>query len=267
MLVRDFAETWLRRFPRPDPATNANYASMIRPFVHSFGARNFDSITRAAAFEWGQKHPASVRYVRTMIRDACNIGEAEANPFVGLRLGSSTGRMYVDPPTLAQVNELQRVARWELEGAIVFAAYTGLRLGEQLGLMVEDFDGDVVTVERQLSTDGRLKPLKGESRPRRVLVPPEALEAVSGLLSASGRVWCISRRSHRSAWDAARKQTGIDTDWHSLRHFAATRLVERGARERDVAYHLGHSSDRHVRRLYARHVDEKGAIDRLRAVA
>lgn len=271
MNVRVFVETWQQRFPRPDPHTNANNASMIRPFVEAFGDRELDAISKAEAYEWGVAHPGAIRYARTLYGDAINVGLVESSPFKGLRFptGASIGRTYATLPTLAQVAQLEAAADPIIAGAITFAAYTGLRLGEQLGIRGADFDGDTIYVATQLDARGARKPLKGGTEPRRVFLCAEALQAVSGLLSASddALLWPINRTVHYHAWNAARKSVGLAIPWHLLRHVALNRFVESGAQPRDVGYLAGHRDDTHVRRLYARHVDEDGAMDRLREVA
>jgi integrase len=270
MNVADFADRWPRRFPRPDPHTNATRASMIRCFAKHFANRELGDISRADAFKWASANPSAARYARSMYADAVNAGVVEVNPFAGLRIlnGQSVGRAYEELPSAEQIARLEEAAPACIAGAITFAAFTGLRLGEQLGVRGSDIAGDVLGLATQLNAAGKRKPLKGKAPPRKVYLCPEALEAVSGLLSAGdGRLWPISRSMHFKAWSATREAVGVGFAWHLLRHVGATRLVELGASTRDVAYMLGHANDDQVRRLYARHVDDDGALARLREVA
>lgn len=264
--VGEFVERWPAEFARPDPETNRQRRWMVAGFGREFSDRPLDSLTRAEAYAWAVEHPAAARYVRELYSDAIRVGLVDDNPFWNLRVGSSVGRAYAVIPTLADVAALEKAAPAKIRGMVTFAAYTGLRLGEQLALRRCDVDGDVCRVEAQLDRRGERKPLKGGARPRGVLIPEEASRALRRPRSASGRLWPISRWQHFRAWDATRKALGVEFDWHELRHVAATRWVEAGASTRDVAYMLGHRDDTRVRRLYARHVDEAGALERMRAV-
>lgn len=257
-----FAFAWPEHFPRPDEATNEQHRQMVKEFASVFGPMPLGAVTRAAAYEFGRKHPSAVRYLHTMYEDAIRSGVIDGpNPWVNLRVASTLGRTYSTPPTAEQIRSLEAVLPRRSAGAVLFAGYTMLRLGELLGVRWSDIDGDVLHLDSQLNKRGVRKPLKGRSEPRDVFLPPEALEAVRDRPTGLERVWPLSRWELYRDWRMALGAAGLDFDFHELRHFGAQRLVDTGVATRIVAKQMGHRDDTLVRRLYGRRVDDCGVAE------
>lgn len=263
-MAEDFAATWADDYPRDDDSTNATRRSMIRVFGVYFQGRVIGDISRADARRFALAHPGHVRYARECLSDAVGDGLAPSNPFEGIRVrGRSKGRSDVLPPTVEEVATLYDVAA-QNEGQfcsmIEFAAYTGVRLGEQLALRYCDIGKDRAQVLRQRKPDGTYQEPK-TGRTRVIWNPPH-----TGLVGwdSEDLVWDFSRGQHFRRWDRTRNEAGLpDLDWHGLRHFCATWLLDQGCSPEDVAVQLGHTDGGiEVRRRYG-HPDPEKALERL----
>ena len=143
------------------------------------------------AAEWGrQNNKWRVQTVRAMFADAVRMGCCERNPFASLGHPKSRGRPDIKVLTADEVQRLAdcAVETWgdglgrELKAMIVFAAYTGLRLGECCALEWSDIDyaAGEVTVNKTVSNDKEIVlPLKGELRT--VVLSPIAEQALKAM--------------------------------------------------------------------------------------
>jgi integrase len=177
-----------------------------------------------------------------------------------------------------QVYALARSAANEQDGAIyVTAAFSGLRLGELLGLQVRDVDfaGDTIRVLRSIDIRegvGVPKSNKGRSVP---LAPPVATalaklldrQRFTGLddfvfVGADGRYLDGSalRRRYRDAQNAAKLPP---IRFHDLRHTFATLVAsDPETSERELQAWLGHSDLRTMER-YRHYRPQKTAAQRI----
>lgn len=133
-----------------------------------------------------------------------------------------------------------------------------LRLGELLALRMADVDlaHELLHVRRAV-TRTKAGPAVKDTKTghsRAVHLPPEALEALRSHLAAhpalpsaplflhpSGRP--LTREHVRSAWDQARRLTGLtEYHWHDLRHAGLTWFAEAGGTVREVMHRGGHKS-------------------------
>lgn len=160
---------------------------------------------------------------------------------------------------------------------VCLAFYTGLRLGELVGLQWQDIDWErgVLYVTRQaaMSASGRaeLAPLKTESARRMVSLPPEALDALRIQLEYV-KAWRLKpgweehdlvfpnphggvRHPGAVSGAVARvcRKLGLPDGFtfHTLRHLHATVLLSRGAPIRAVSDRLGHSKATTTLSVYA----------------
>jgi integrase len=219
-----------------------------------------------------------------MWADALRDGLCQHNPFTNLRLETPKGRKDITALTEPEIEQLAELAREqhgdygeEAAALILFAAYSGVRPGELAALRWCDLDiaNRRATISRALDGQGGIKTPKN-GRPRRIVLPPQALRALSRLprpLDQDEPVFHTARgkrltkgtlaylwRPIAAAW---RANGGRDLDLHELRHACATLLLERGLAPADVAVQLGHTDGgRLVMTLYG-HPDEDRARDRL----
>ena len=143
---------------------------------------------------------------------------------------------------------------------IQFAAYTGLRAGEQRALTWDDLDLDagVVRVTRAVKAGGYVGPPKTKGGKRTVPLAPDLIAELRAwklaqpivqrrqmlvFPTASGGVADVNNWRNRGL-HAACKAAGVDLlRWHDLRHyFASILLFELGEGEATITTLLGHHS-------------------------
>lgn len=158
--------------------------------------------------------------------------------------------------------------------AVRVAAYSGLRLGEQLALRWQDVDwaGSVLTISRAVSA-GVEGPTK-TGKVRRVPMPDQAAAALRRLAerrdftSPDDYVFCkvYGRRLDDSAlrrrYKQARDKAGLrPLRWHDLRHTFGSLLVAGGVDLVSVRDAMGHAELATTSRyLHARPATERAAI-------
>lgn len=142
---------------------------------------------------------------------------------------------------------------------VYFAAYTGLRWSEMLGLRRRDIDlvRGRVRVQRQVievqSRFVEFGPLKTAASRRSVTLPGFLVEMLSEQLTeraqpgADGLVFVntAGHTPHASSfrsqlWAGACRRAGVR--WHDLRHAAVALAIERGAHAKAIQERMGHSS-------------------------
>ena len=278
LTVGEWADRWLSTvLPSSGrrPSTVDVYASLTRTHVVPVLGRSrlaavkpsdVDALVSGLACA-----PSTRRQVHTVLRllfaDAQRDGLVARNPV------ERTRRPSVPPSKPRALTRQQvRAVLGKADGhrhhaLLVLVATTGLRRGEALALRWSDLDGDsgVLRVERNLvRADGHLtfgepKTTRGH---RDVPVPPSVLRVlaehrrrqVAERLACGPDVWqdhglmfcteigtpCEPRNVSR--WYATVcAQAGVsDTGMHSLRHAAATAMLDAGVPVRTVADVLGH---------------------------
>jgi integrase len=210
-------------------------------------------------------------------------GIVTADHFSTIRL-PRPGKRPVSFPSHEQLQTLIASARSLGKGALAaeisFAAYTGLRAGEQAAilrspagragnrLLPREPDGDFHTrgeVEWQRCRDGVLRRPKTETSYRRYVIFPRAGKALASAGERSRSAFVFrSRPAHDHDWNDLRRDVGLHFKWHSLRHFHATWLLDRGGKLEDVAVQLG-VSRQVVEDTYG-HPDDDLALARLEAL-
>jgi len=124
-----------------------------------------------------------------------------------------------------------------LADLVEFAAFTGLRQGEVLGLTWERVDRarGVVLLERTKSDRPREVPLCANA---------DAVLARRWVPDGKGYVFGVRNwNAFRSAWEAAVQRAGLqNVTFHTLRHTFASWLVQRGRTLKEVQEALGHQT-------------------------
>jgi len=138
--------------------------------------------------------------------------------------------------------------RW-LRTLRMVALHTGMRRGEILGLEWPsvDLNRRAIMVQRSKNGEKRIIPMSA------TLLNTLQGAKVRGI---AGKVFPVSVRSLRVAFDGALKKAGIENcHFHDLRHTFATRLVQNGVDLYKVKELLGHKSITMTMR-YAHHYPE-----------
>jgi integrase len=179
-------------------------------------------------------------------------------------------------PSPEQVHRLAELMPARLSATVYLAAGCGLRLGEILGLEVEDIDFEAreIHVRRQLkvlkSRQPYLGPVKTKTSVRTIELPDVVATALTEHLdrgvdpvtvdddtdprrpvrrkalllfrAASGEP--VNASTFSRTWGKARTVVGLPPRWgiHGLRHYYATVLIHAGASVKTVQLALGHST-------------------------
>ena len=175
----------------------------------------------------------------------------------------------------------QPEARYDYSPILRLGVYTGLRLGELLGLQWSDinFEKKEFHVERQWTRDGEFAPPKTEAAQRRV---PLSDDLVAFLRKhhketlASGKASTLvfpsragtpltHRNVQRRAFEPAAKLAGIEgVSVHSMRHAFASRMISRGVSSIVLARLMGHESSTITERRYVHLFDAVRTDDAVR---
>lgn len=272
VVVSEFAVDWPYSHPRPTPETNHHYHGMVRAFASEYRLHPLDGFPRAEAQRWGIANPGAVRYVRAMFGDAVSDGLASVNPFAGVRVGPPPRRRRDElVPTELDIRRVLSASTPQMGAVIALGAYVGLRQSEILAARWPSLHMDRLYVDGQMSRRGAVKPAKGKVKQRTVQVFRPALDRLNLWASHSqGAVgFIVGPLTHdqlRTRWDALRAETGLRCEFHQLRTFCATWLLEQGIDPIDVAVQLhGHTDPTVVLSYYAM-IDKGKALERLRKV-
>lgn len=152
---------------------------------------------------------------------------------------------------------------------IATAIFTGVRLGELLGLRSSDadFEAGVLRVHRQLDRDGSLVEPKTPQAKRDVVLMPALVRVLkehriaspfstpADLIFPNAVGTGASETVARDALRASMKRAGLkDREpfrWHDLRHTYARLLIASGANVPFVSRQLGHADPSITLKVYA----------------
>lgn len=265
--LRDYAERW-RSVQVHRPSSQAHVETMLRRHVYpALGDRKLSSILPSdvqALVKSLSLAPSTVAVVHGILsgvmRSAVRDRRIVSNPCEGTKL-PRVERTRVVPLTTEQVGLVRDAMPERLRALVTFAAGTGLRQGECLGLTVDrlDFLRRVVTVDRQLITVKgdvpRFGPPKTTASVRTVPLPQVVVDAMAAHLAANpaddgGLVFTldgshpISRQSFGHLWRPVARAAGLPagTGLHAMRHYYASLLIRHGESVKVVQARLGHAS-------------------------
>ncbi|MEV4275862.1 tyrosine-type recombinase/integrase [Actinoplanes xinjiangensis] len=214
-------------------------------------------------------------YLNAMFASAVRDRLIAASPCDSIKLPAiDRGKRVIPSPE--QVHRLAALMPERLSAAVYVAAGCGLRLGEVLGLEVEDIDFEraELSVRQQLKSHKGRPPYLGQPKtktsvrtielpdvvaaalrrhlesvpdpvlvdddtdPRRTVRRPAAL-----VFRGAGRDPVVASTFSRT-WTPVRAKAGLPLRWgfHGLRHYYATLLIHAGASVKTVQLALGHST-------------------------
>jgi integrase len=197
-----------------------------------------------------------------------------------------------------QVHRLAELLPEHLSVTVYLAAGCGLRLGEILGLEVDDIDftGRLLYVRRQLKVLKGRRPYLGQVKTRTSVRTVELPDVVAGplrrhidagitpvevdddtdprrpvrrpavLLFRGGKGEPVNAATFSRTWAKARATVGLPARWgiHGLRHYYATVLIHAGASVKTVQLALGHSTPTVTLNTYVHEWPD--VLDRTRAL-
>jgi integrase len=278
ILFRSYAEQW--RAAQVHRRSSADHVeTMLRRHAYpTFGERQMSSILPSEVQAWvkrlntgdsGRKPlaPSTVGVVHgivsTIFKAAVRDRRVMANPCEGTKL-PTVERRKVAPMSTEQVVRLRDELPGALKALVTFAAGTGMRQGEVLGMTRDRLRllgaNPVVVVDRQLVTlrSGKTEfgPLKTKASYRTIPLPNVVVEALNAHLgehqvAADGLVFTfagrpITRQTFGHAWRPAAMAAGLTEatgkGMHALRHYYASLLIRYGESVKTVQERLGHAT-------------------------
>jgi integrase len=171
--------------------------------------------------------------------------------------------------------------RYDYTPLLRLVAALGLRKGEALGLQWRDFDKDagVLHVQRQWLISGEYGPTKTKAGTRAIALPADLRDELIALrlrsdfsldehpMFASMTGTPLGHRNVlRRGWEPARDAAKLPASLtlHSLRHAAASRLINAGLDPVTVAAVLGHEDANVTLRIYGHLYNRKRTDDDVR---
>lgn len=275
MKLSTYLDTYLALYSedgtRWSPRVTTAMGWSLGRLAEEFGDAELENLPPMRAWAVSQSS-TTVKHGRTALNDAVRDRLTDFNPLAQIRKPEGRGRADITPLDEDELEALITIAQRELDppiaSAIRFAGYTGVRQGELLGLRYGDLSGSTAVIERSIA-DGEIVPPKN-GRTRTILVPakagkfkrpsPQTLDSVPiFVLQTPKRL----RGGFKRALQALNRPALDGLTWHSLRHTAATILLERGASPEDVAHQLGHGDGGVLVRTRYGHRSLEGTLTRL----
>jgi integrase len=266
--VADWAARWLADAPVRESTRTVYRKSVNRITPHIGGARVRDLTPGrveqlAAALSRDGYHPNTVRLMlanlRTLLAAAVRNELIPTNPVSAARKPPSV-KKEICPFSPEQLDAIIAACVTRGSQTIALLAATGCRVGEALGLDVDDFDPAAGTVSIRRTFDGEhgLRPPKSKHSTRTIRVPAPALPALRQAVGArkTGPLFLTAAGKRRrldtvrTAWVGILKRLGHSfRNLHQLRHSVATMMLTRTAAA-NVAKYLGDTAET-ISRTYA----------------
>ncbi|MHB8695289.1 MAG: tyrosine-type recombinase/integrase [Solirubrobacteraceae bacterium] len=278
-----YANEWLeRQTVRPRTIEIYRWAlnHHLTPF---FGRRRLDQIDAEdiAAFIAhmqrkklkGWTITSALRPLSIILAQATRKGRIPLNPFSQLERGERPRHDDQRPKRILTLDEMRALlahADQEIYRCLLELLLTsGLRIGEALGLTVNDLDPEhnLLRVEYQLGRDGTRTPLKTDESRRAVDIPPQLMRRLLALVGERGDRFNpqafvfathngsgLERKVARNALDRASKAAQLAAPkptLHDLRHSHASMLIALDYNLVDIQRRLGHRKPDTTLRVYA----------------
>lgn len=209
-----------------------NHAAQLLPYITSRALTEAPQVWAEIKAAEQRKAPATINHKGRILRQLCNLAQREwawTDEAVGSRI-----KLLPETPreaflTLKQVDALSKACTMpEARDLVLFAAYTGVRLGQMLKIVGrDDVQGRVLYLDR-----------KGKTRKLQALPLHPRVQGIAERLPLP-----ITEKQLRTQWKAARAALGLShVRWHDLRHTCASWLVQAGVPLYEVSLLLGHTT-------------------------
>jgi integrase len=280
--VAVFLEGWLERVaPRLRPATLLRYRGLVRgQLIPHLGRIRLANLSPAdvskmlAALQAQGLSPRTASHARAVLRAALSDGEKWA--LVARNVAKLTDAVKVPAPSpkMLPIEDvhlvLDAVRGTDVANEVTLALYSGMRMGEVLGLRWSDvaFEADQLTVARalqRLGSETHLVEPKSASSHRTLQLPAPAVEAlraerqsqverqlaagsrwrqpIVGLVFTDATGGPLVPTTVTRAFVRALRRAGLPPlRFHHLRHLHAGLMLGSGADIATVSHLLGHSS-------------------------
>lgn len=267
-------------------STRQHNAERTKAFTDEHGKKRLGMVNRTIARAFIDDHPSCLGALSAMFGAAMYEDDEHGqallahNPFSRLMKRTTRRRdLQADWLPAAAVAAIEETA-FRTIGAWAaamwrFAAETGVRPGELFVIECEDLllrEG-VAIIRRAADSKTRTVGTPKNGQAREIVLSDAAAAAAKGVLGdrLTGTIFLNPRGTQfwNASWGyywhqirAAAGRPGMD--FYEARHYCATRLLEAGLSERDVAEQLGHTDGGElVRKVYG-HPSKRRALDRVR---
>lgn len=281
----EFARSWLDEHTKlcVRASTFDRYQTIVnKHLLPTFGQHKLTDIAPAkvqkfvADLSKAGLSPGTVRLILTILKaifdHAIKLSYLKVNPAASIKAPrlAYKERVFLTPAELKKLIE----TAGEYKALILFAAMTGARRGEILGLKWGDIDFEkkVVFIRRSVSGNQLSEP-KSKSSVRMIAIDDRLADAllahkIKAPASERDLVFCrqdgsIINPTHLSGkiWKRILKEAKIDkpATFHSLRHSFTSLLANQGENPRVVQELLGHSDIKITLGIYTHLFDETHA--------
>ena len=272
--LRAYSAQWLAQKPNLRPRSREQYEIALRRHIlPRLGERGLSQISPSIVRSWhaslqaaGQIGAPTIakayRLLHAVLATAVEDELIAKNPC--LLRGASSDRTAERPvASIEQVYLIADAIEPSLRAMVLFATFTGLRLGELRALKRRRLDlkarsAQVVEQYQELSSgDLVLGPPKTQAGYRKVAIPEalvpdlkQHLERYAGP-GADGLVFCgslyqpLNRKTFYRHWNGATTAAGLEGfHFHDLRHTGNTLAAATGASTKELMSRMGHASPR-----------------------
>lgn len=286
--LAEWHEKWLTN-PDWRESTRQINRERTKKFIEIYGQTKLVDFTRNQARKWVTERPTDHGPLRAMFNAATweddEFGQPLIvhNPFSRI-VKEKKYKRELEPGWLTEA-DIQKLERCALEvhgnygptfaAMIRFAAETGVRPGELYALRLEDLDPDngLMTVRRAVDSKNRIETLPKNGKVRKIVMSETAYAAALSAERPEGCEYVFvtanGKRFHNPLmsfwWNPVRHKADRGTmAFYELRHYCATKLLDAGLSDGDVAVQLGHTDGgKLVRQVYG-HPTDNQARQRIR---
>ena len=240
------------------PSTIKGYTSMQKMLLRkapSFCNKNIVSITSADV----QKVITSLNVSPKSVRNYLNFIQPVCGKTFTVKLPQKDHLIHRVPTDMEVAGLLVLFRGTELEIPILLAAYGPLRRGEICALSMEDFDGDTVTVSKDIVRDKDnnwvVKPPKTYSSNRTVTLP----SFVTARIREKGYVTKYNPDRITHEFRKGQQNIGVEKpyNFHSLRHYCASTLHAHGIPDEYIMERGGWASPNILTSVYRHTLQDK----------
>lgn len=300
-LFEELAGLWLAEVkPSVKESTFARYHRIVHRYlmpsffktsVLTLDARCIKSFSASLLQGNGERAPLSPKTVSDILcvlKSICKHGRQNGYPCADLlpvKLPSATGKPTQILSEFARETVEKSIIESKVTDAdsrvklgVLFALYTGLRIGELCGLRESDIDwsGRCVTVSATVERIADLEPNattktkvivsnpKTEAAARMIPLPPFLMDYLQAFLSGADCYLLTGSEKHTEPhqfymrYKTFMKSLGLEQyTFHALRHTFATRCVEYGFDAKTLSEILGHTSVSTTLALYVHPTPEQ----------
>lgn len=237
-----------------------SYSLHYKPIAH-IPLQDLNTFALQKFFNELDLAPGSKKTIKSLLKSSLNkaveLGTIKKNPLVGVTgeyVEQKDVQVFSREEIQAILQKIQTFPRYEkFYPLLLFAFYSGARIGEIVGLKIKNVHEDYVFINNSLkSVNGKLidGDVKRKTSLRNISLPAFVIEALQKAHGNAPTSYVfhdkdnqpISMENLRGYWHRILWKCGVKYRcFHTIRHTHATQLLAAGIPIVDVAYRLGHT--------------------------